>query len=342
MSSPGREILKLPSRILGTEYKIELLIRNRVFIIGVNNLKITNINQKLCTKCQLCFNECPLKLFVIEDDKQYHHDPLNNCIECGHCVAVCPTNAVNYEINQKADSVFYKEDNFDKIEINNASKIIKNIIFKRRSIRKYKDKKVSRKDLELILEALGRSPSASNKMYRKYYIYQNEKLLNKLEDTVSGFFMKYLKMTYNPLILYLQVLLTKTKKMSFKEKLQKIKKSNHDFFQKLLNKEYRFLFNAPAVIIITAPEKYSPRYKMFLNSDAHIAATHGVFMSESLGLGTCWIGFAELVLNKKPKTKLTLGIPKKEKILAAFTVGYPDIKFQRMAPRGPVPVKWFE
>ena len=77
-------------------------------------MKITNINQKLCTKCHLCINECPLKLFVIEDERLYHHDPLNNCIKCGHCVAVCPTNAVNYEFTQKADSVFYKEDNFEK------------------------------------------------------------------------------------------------------------------------------------------------------------------------------------------------------------------------------------
>ena len=305
-------------------------------------MTITNINQKLCTRCHLCINECPLKLFAIEDNRLYLDDPLNNCIKCGHCVAICPTNAISYEFTQKPDSVFYKDDNFDKININNASRIIKNIIFKRRSIRKYKDKKVKRKDLELILEALGRSPSASNKMYRKYYIYQNKKLLDKLEDIVTDFFIKFLKRTFNPLVLYLQVLSTKTKKMPFKEKLQKVKKSNHEFYQKLLNKEYRFFFNAPAVIIITAPEKYSPYYKIFLNSDAHIAATHGIIMSESLGLSTCWIGFAEFALNKKPKTKLNLGIPIGEKILAAFTVGYPDVKFQRMAPRGPIPVKWFE
>ena len=303
---------------------------------------ITNINQRLCTKCNLCINECPFKLFVIEDNRQYHHDPLNHCIKCGHCVAICPTNAINYEFTQKADSVFYKEDNFEKIDINNISKVMKNIIFKRRSVRKYKDKKVSRKDIELILEALGRSPSASNKMYRKYYIYQNKELLNKLEDTVSDFFIKFLKKTFNPLILYLQALSLKTKKLSFKEKIQKVKESNNEFYQKLLNKEYRFFFNAPAVIIITAPEKYSPRYKIFLKPDAYIAATHGVLMAESLGLGTCWIGFAELALNKKPKTKLNFGIPKEEEILAAFTVGYPDVKFQRMAPRGPIPVKWFE
>ena len=103
---------------------------------------ITNINQRLCTKCNLCINECPFKLFVIEDNRQYHHDPLNHCIKCGHCVAICPTNAINYEFTQKADSVFYKEDNFEKIDINNISKVMKNIIFKRRSVRKYKDKKI--------------------------------------------------------------------------------------------------------------------------------------------------------------------------------------------------------
>ena len=305
-------------------------------------MRITNIDMKLCTKCHLCRNECPMELFVIEDDAQYYNDPLNNCIKCGHCIAVCPTNAVKYEVIQKDDYYFYKADNFEKIDIKNTSKIMSNILFKRRSIRKYKDKKINRKDLELILEAMGRSPSASNKMYRKYYIYQNKNLINIMQDTITNYFIKIITMTLNPLFLYIQVLSTKNKQMSFKDKFQKIKESNHDFLQMLNNKEYRFLFNAPAVFIITAPKKYNPRYKMFLKPDAYNAATHGILMAESLGLGTCWIGFAEFVLDKKPKVKQKLGIPAKEKILAVFTVGYPDAVFQRMAPRGPVPVKWFE
>lgn len=303
---------------------------------------ITNINQEACTKCNLCSYECPLRLFRIEDDNLNFHDPMESCIECGHCVAICPTNAIKYEFQKQDDSVCYEADEFEKINTDNLLKTMGHIMFKRRSVRKYKSKEVSPKDIELIMEAMGRSPSASNKMHRKYYIYQQQTLLNKLEDEVANYFADLLRKLTNPAILFFQALSIKNKRLTFKEKFNNIKASNKGFYNSIVNKRYRFFFNAPAVIVITAPDKISKLHKPFIRPDAHTAATHGVLMAESLELGTCWIGFAEIALNKNSKAKMSLGIPKKEEVLAAFTVGHPDIKYQRIAPRGSIPVKWYK
>lgn len=305
-------------------------------------MKITSIHQEVCTKCNLCSYECPLRLFRIEDDSLKFHDPMGSCIECGHCVAVCPSNAIKYDFIKQEDSAFYEADEFEKINTENLPKTIGNIISKRRSIRKYKNKEVSQEDIELIMEAMGRSPSASNKMHRKYYIYQQQTLLNKLEDEVAKYFAGFLRKLMNPILLFFQASSIKNKSMTFKEKYRNVSSSNKGFYNSIIDKRYRFFFNAPAVIVITAPEQYSKHHKSFLRPDAHTAVTHGVLMAESLGLGTCWIGFAELALNKNCKAKKSLGIPEKEEVLAAFTIGHPAIQYKRMAPRGPVPVKWYK
>lgn len=304
-------------------------------------MKITEIDNNLCTKCSLCLDECPVTLFQMEDNSYPEIvDPLNSCIRCGHCVAICPPNAIKYEFEEGNNSACFKADTLETVETFQAAAIMKNIMFKRRSVREYKDKQVKKEDLQLILEAMGRSPSASNKMNRNYYIFQNAEVINTLEEIISNFISALLKTALNPILIFFQSLFIKNKKLSLKEKVNYSKKIYFDLYTKIKEKKLKFLFDAPAVVVITAPERVPRMYKMFLSPDAHNAATHGVLMAESLGLGTCWIGFAEIALNKKIKLKTKLGIPKKEKVLAVFTVGYPVKKFKRMAPRGPVPIQW--
>lgn len=305
-------------------------------------MKITGIDQGLCVKCSSCGTACPASLFKAENGVVNFVDPMGFCIKCGHCVAICPPNAVRYEAASRDDSIFYKEDSFEEIEQELSAKVMKNTLLKRRSVRKYMDKEVADEELELVMEAMGRSPSASNKMLRKYYVYSNRETLEKIDDSIVAYFKKLIKMGVSPLALFFRAMAMKDNSLTFKEKMRMIKRSSLDFYEKLEKREYRFLFNAPTLVIITAPENPPAHYKTFLNSDGHNAATHGVLMAESMGLGSCWIGFLEMVFNKNPKVKVEFGIPKGEKVLAAFTVGYPDIRYKRMAPRGPVPVKWFK
>ena len=63
--------------------------------------------------------------------------------------------------------------------------ILKEII-ERRSIRKYKEKDVSKKDIEQILEAGIYAPSAKNRQPWKYYVYTGGKKDNLLECMESG------------------------------------------------------------------------------------------------------------------------------------------------------------
>ena len=79
-----------------------------------------------------------IKSFIAEEfldgDKAFVK---GDCIECGHCVALCPTGAVSIEGYDMDDVEVYDEDTF-KVNPQNLLRAIKF----RRSIRFYKDEKV--------------------------------------------------------------------------------------------------------------------------------------------------------------------------------------------------------
>jgi len=74
--------------------------------------------------------------------------------------------------------------------------------------------------------------------------------------------------------------------------------------------------------------------------DAAIASTQMILLAETLGLGTCYIGFLIWAIENSGELKKKLGIPPENKALVAFTVGYPKIEFLRFVARNPAKVNW--
>ena len=107
------------------------------------------------------------------------------------------------------------------------------------------------------------------------------------------------------------------------------------FFERTDSGDDMIFFKAPIVIIL-----YAPPYSKMTGPDAGIALTHGMLAAQSLGLGTCWIGFAQEYLWRSKKTRKTLGIPKDRNVYGVIVMGYPNIKFERAPPRRELSVKW--
>ncbi|MHA1743437.1 MAG: nitroreductase family protein, partial [Candidatus Heimdallarchaeota archaeon] len=97
-------------------------------------------------------------------------------------------------------------------------------------------------------------------------------------------------------------------------------------------------FNAPCVIL-----HYSRDYPNGLaDNDAGIALTYGMLAAQSLGLGSCWIGFAQIRLQKKRKLQKHFAIPKGYKVRGVLILGYPAVRYLRAPPRRPLRVRWIE
>ena len=63
-------------------------------------------------------------------------------------------------------------------------------------------------------------------------------------------------------------------------------------------------------------------------------------MADTLGIGCCLNGFLVAVANQDKKIKKWLGIPGNHKAHAAMTLGYKNMKFQRLVKRNPVKVRY--
>ena len=75
-------------------------------------------------------------------------------------------------------------------------------------------------------------------------------------------------------------------------------------------------------------------------NDAGIAFTYGMLAAQSLGLGTCWIGFAQEALHRKKRLRNHFGIPKGFKPWGVLALGEPAISYQRAPPRKPLRIQW--
>lgn len=61
-------------------------------------MPILGIDQEKCIKCKLCIKEC-IRRYVEDEEIDIikFQDPTGTCSLCGHCIAVCPTEAIMYD-----------------------------------------------------------------------------------------------------------------------------------------------------------------------------------------------------------------------------------------------------
>lgn len=182
--------------------------------------------------------------------------------------------------------------------------IIKNIK-ERRSIRKYKDKKISKKLINDIIEAGRYAPSSHNSQPWRFIVIDNKKKIKELSDFMKNWFRKRLALGFF---------------ISFFNK--KIKNELEIAKKRSFAEQDLFFYNAPLLILICAkPGRFTVK-------DCSLAAQNMMLAARSFNIGSCWIGFADMVLNKDRALMSKLGVPKDHKIMAHLIFGYP-LKFPK-------------
>ena len=261
----------------------------------LNNVEI---NESKCVGCGKCAKDCISQIIRMKNKKA---KVINQalCIGCSHCVSICPEKAVslNGEISKR-----FKEKDFE-IQPDKMDAFIK----MKRSIRSYKDEAVEHEKILKVLDVGRVSPTASNRQPLKFVVVNDKKKLkeftllmleqiNKLDERILG---KY--------------------KQRFESLLLDFKENDID----------RLLYKAPAFIAIYGDEKTGSMVKV----DAGIASAQMTLMAESLGLGSCFIGFASLAANYSDKVREYLQIPKGNTVFLGMTLGYTELKYKRAAVR---------
>ncbi|MCK9225485.1 MAG: 4Fe-4S binding protein [Candidatus Muirbacterium halophilum] len=62
----------------------------------LKNVTTLELIKKKCINCKKCFDVCPRRVFVINNQKIHIADK-DKCIECGACVINCPVGALSVD-----------------------------------------------------------------------------------------------------------------------------------------------------------------------------------------------------------------------------------------------------
>lgn len=269
-----------------------------------NPVQIT-IDKDKCIECHACLDACPLVRFggfgSIEDQFAGYV-----CLQCGGCMAVCPQNAIR--IGDLAPAIPVGE-----IPSNEATL---NLIKMRRSVRMFKDQKVSEKDWEQLVEAVKYSPVGHNSQYIDVMIVESPDVLSALSRIGMDFWTKTAMFINKPVLRHVFKKMLGAHAFSVFAKLALFYAQQKSSFEQGLDP---ILFNAPAVMLFLAPKG-----EAMGQAEADMAAQTVALYAPALGLGTCYSGIVMVLFSSSnAAVKKAIQIPRGYKVYSALIVGYP-------------------
>ncbi len=279
-----------------------------------------------CTHCGLCIPVCFRRILQKRDGAVTITDP-ELCRLCGHCKAVCPTDAFQFvEGNEDFDPAPAPG------EIPSPQSLLR-FFRRRRSHRAYRDRPVEKEKLQQIIEAGRFAPTGGNRQACHYGIIGGREILDRV------------------CTLAIQTLLAQGARISeMAERSQRLHEPmppedqiRHHYLPvwdrmaaKWREGVDQLLHQAPALIIIHMKKGLAVTPEL----DAGMAAEQMVLMAETLELGTCYIGFLIMAIERSAALQAMVKIPPDHRALVAFTVGYPEAKYRRLVSRHPARVEW--
>jgi nitroreductase/NAD-dependent dihydropyrimidine dehydrogenase PreA subunit len=285
-----------------------------------------SIDKNKCTLCGLCIPVC-VRGILQEGENAIQITEPAMCLSCGHCKAVCPVDAPQFpEGNEDFIPVPSKE------EIPSAAPFFR-FLRSRRSLRLYRDKPVEKEKLKMLMEAGRFAPTGGNRQTCKYVVVSGRKTLDKIVESALQTLGQQAKA--------IQKTLERHRRSKKPLPPAVIPRQNFPEVWKRIAEKWEtgrdpLLHHAPTLVIIYMKENVVPSPEI----NAAIASMQMVLMAESLGLGTCYIGFLITAIENSAELKKMLKIPPDHRSLVAFTVGYPDVKFLKLVYRNPAKTTW--
>jgi len=281
-----------------------------------------------CTSCKSCVRECPLRLYYFRNKNLALRKAADLlCMECGHCFAVCPENAIQLK-NFLANPVVDIPNNFPLP----SYEMFLNLVMARRSVRQFRKEQVPADLWRKLLEAGRHAPTGHNDQLVHFTIIRNQKLLKEFSNTITQGFMEMAEIYKD--------------KVKFKEIKKSMSKTALGILKGLILPHLPIMLKGIAagedfwrwngeVLIIHAPKKTTT-----LIEDCAVAAAHIMLAAPLLDLGTCSLGIATVALNLLEDVKTLVALPKNH--IAAYTlaVGFPHVKYYRIPPRQHAKITW--
>ena len=226
---------------------------------------------------------------------------------CGHCIAVCPRDAVSIDELDMGEVLALKE-----LSCAIDPETYLNHLKARRTIRAFTDKAVTEEQVQMILDAGRFSPTGGNRQTVGYHVFREKvpefKALVMEELNAMG-----------------QEAQVTGKKDSWYSDLWL---RMYDAYQTEGTDD--LFFGAGTVIVVSSD---SPQA-------AAIASAHMETMVYALGLGMLYSGFTTRAIGHSEKLQKYLGLKESYKVWTVLVIGEPKVQYQRTVPRRKADVIW--
>jgi nitroreductase len=181
-------------------------------------------------------------------------------------------------------------------------------IMKRRSVRAYETKPVSKDLIKAIIEAGNEAPSAMNSQPWRFVIVEDKETMRKL---------------------------LRAAKPGVKKLFETMKETNPERYE-LIMKRFKELedpiyYSAPVIVFVIGSGRYA-------GNSCPLACENMMLAAHSLGLGSCWVGLGAMAADD-PGIQKILDLKEDETVFGPILLGYPKGYPERPEKKEPL-VKW--
>lgn len=262
---------------------------------------MVTIHAASCTGCKACVQDCIFHNLILQEGKA---KALGSCIRCGHCVAICPENAVSIPEYDMVEVKPYEPDSF-RVP---AANFLNHVKF-RRSVRRYKPQTVEKDKLQRVLQAGRYTATAVNLQDVRFIVVREQlaefrrRVWQAWEKVVDG--------------------------LAQQNDAQASRFGQYLYDYRQDPDQDRLFLGAPVAVILAAD----------VPLDAGLAAANVENMAVCEGLGALYNGYVIRAIEEDESLGHWLQLEGK-KAIACLLLGYPAVRYRRTAPRRPIDAIW--
>lgn len=277
-------------------------------------MALLTIDEKKCARDGLCVSECPFMLITQQDSQSVPTtvpgaDKL--CINCGHCVAVCPHGALSHR-SMRADEC---PETRKELTVDIAQ--IEQMLKSRRSIRAFKDKIIPQNEIEKLIEIANYAPTAHNDQEVEWVVLSGVENVKKVaEMTVDSMRATIAEDPDSKLNASLRLIV-----------------GAWDMGIDVICR------NAPHLLFTHARHGRS-EISGYYPIDCATALAYVEIAAPAFGIGTCWNGLVLSNVEKWQALRDYLEIPENHKCHGALMAGYANVKYHRIPLRRRPFINW--
>ena len=276
-----------------------------------NQMSFLTIDQTLCKKDGICAAECPMA--IIKWKKGELPVPADNapalCINCGHCVAVCPHGALTHKQLAPEDCLA-----MDK-GLTLSTVQTEHFLRSRRSIRNFKETPVDKETMAEIIRMASFAPSGHNCQPVNWRVLNGGDIVKEHTALVIDW-MKLVRKE-NPAMakaMHLEMLIG-----AWKFGVDTVTR------------------NAPTLVLAQGKES-----NPMAPQACTIAMAYLDLAAQSFDVATCWCGYFLRAAITYPPLAEKLGKSQGLKTYGVMMAGYPKFKYHRMPTRNAPKISWTE